>query len=97
MSAASSPRTYDLIVFGATGYTGKLTSEQVLLTAPDSLKWAIAGRSAQKLEAIAADYNRRFPDRVPVGMHLPPPHPFSPVLTGSIALFRNFPLGSERG
>lgn len=72
MSAASSPRTYDLIVFGATGYTGKLTSEQVLLTTPDSLKWAIAGRSAQKLEAIAADYNHRFPDRVPVGMHLPP-------------------------
>lgn len=60
------PRKFDLVVFGATGYTGKLTSEQVLQGTPSTLKWAIAGRSPQKLELLAQDYNRRFPDRTPV-------------------------------
>jgi short subunit dehydrogenase-like uncharacterized protein len=60
-------RKYDLVVFGATGYTGKLTSEQVLQGTPSTLKWAIAGRSPQKLELLASEYNRLYPDRVPVG------------------------------
>jgi len=60
-------RKYDLIVFGASGYTGKLTAEQALQHTPSSLKWAIAGRSSHKLELLATDFNRRFPDRVPVG------------------------------
>jgi len=60
-------RKYDLVVFGATGYTGKLTSEQVLLGTPSTLKWAIAGRSPLKLELLAHEYNRLYPDRVPVG------------------------------
>jgi short subunit dehydrogenase-like uncharacterized protein len=60
------PRKFDLIVFGATGYTGKLTSEQVLLHTPSTLQWAIAGRSPQKLELLAHEYNHLYPDRVPV-------------------------------
>ncbi|RPB11964.1 hypothetical protein P167DRAFT_488669 [Morchella conica CCBAS932] len=63
---SSTPRTYDLIIFGATGYTGKLTSKQILLNSPTTLKWAIAGRSSQKLELLATDYNTTYPDRQPV-------------------------------
>lgn len=68
MAPPPSERKYDLVVFGATGYTGKLTSEQLLLGAPSTLRWAIAGRSRDRLAVLAADYNARFPDRVPVGV-----------------------------
>ena len=61
-------RRFDLVVFGATGYTGKATSEQVLKGTPSTLRWAIAGRSPQKLELLASEYNRLYPDRVPVRM-----------------------------
>ncbi|RPB08921.1 hypothetical protein P167DRAFT_538908 [Morchella conica CCBAS932] len=63
-------RKYDLIVFGASGYTGRLTCEQVLANTPSTLKWAIAGRSPNKLELLALEYNKRFPDRVPVGIFI---------------------------
>lgn len=67
MAPPPADRKYDLVVFGATGYTGKLTCEQLLLSAPSTLKWAIAGRSRDRLAVLAADYNARFPDRVSVG------------------------------
>jgi short subunit dehydrogenase-like uncharacterized protein len=68
MAQALAERKYDLVVFGATGYTGRLTCEQVLTNTPSTLRWAIAGRSPNKLELLAVEYNRRFPDRVPLGM-----------------------------
>lgn len=45
-------RPYHVVVYGATGFTGKLTAEY-LATCRDKekLKWAIAGRNQQKLEA----------------------------------------------
>lgn len=54
MAAASkSPaRPYDLIVFGATGFTGALTAEYLAGHAPRGLRWALAGRSQEKLEAV---------------------------------------------
>ena len=45
-------RTYDIVLFGATGFTGGLTAEYLAQHAPKELRWAIAGRSASKLEAI---------------------------------------------
>ncbi|TGZ85431.1 hypothetical protein EX30DRAFT_314478 [Ascodesmis nigricans] len=59
-------RKYDIVVFGATGYTGKLTCETILKHAPSSLRWAIAGRSPQRLELLQHEWNRSYPDRVPV-------------------------------
>jgi len=47
-----SERKYDVVVFGATGFTGKLAAEHIAKTYGKSVKWAIAGRSAGKLEAI---------------------------------------------
>ncbi len=51
-------RPYDLVVFGATGFTGRLTAEYLAGNAPETLKWAVAGRSHQKLEELRADLAR---------------------------------------
>lgn len=46
-------RKYDIIVFGATGFTGELTAEY-LAAQPEAsrLNWALAGRSEEKLQAV---------------------------------------------
>ncbi|HZZ88825.1 MAG TPA: saccharopine dehydrogenase NADP-binding domain-containing protein [Caulobacteraceae bacterium] len=45
---------FDIILWGATGYTGRLVAEHLLQTygAGDQLRWAIGGRSAEKLSQI---------------------------------------------
>lgn len=63
-------RQYDIVVFGATGYTGKLTAEHIAKELPTDLKWAIAGRSASKLEALAKECKALNPDRIQPGKHL---------------------------
>ncbi len=45
-------RRHDVVVFGATGFTGALTAEYLAAHAPAGLNWALAGRSRQKLEAV---------------------------------------------
>ncbi|MGB0100929.1 MAG: saccharopine dehydrogenase NADP-binding domain-containing protein [Nocardioides sp.] len=45
-------RTYDIVLFGATGFTGGLTAEYLARHAPAGLRWALAGRNAEKLEAV---------------------------------------------
>jgi short subunit dehydrogenase-like uncharacterized protein len=47
-----SERTYDVVVFGATGFTGGLCAEYLADHAPAGARWAIAGRSVTKLQAI---------------------------------------------
>ncbi len=46
-----SDRQYEIILYGASGFTGQLVAEY-LATAQSDLKWAIAGRNHQKLEQI---------------------------------------------
>ncbi len=43
-------RQYDLVLFGATGFTGVLTAEYLARSAPAGTRWALAGRNRQKLE-----------------------------------------------
>ncbi|MGA5127856.1 saccharopine dehydrogenase family protein [Streptomyces pseudogriseolus] len=45
-------RPYDIVLFGATGFAGTLTAEYLAAHAPESLRWAVAGRSERKLEAL---------------------------------------------
>ncbi len=45
-------RDYDIVVFGATGFTGKLVAEYLARSGPQTLKWALAGRSVSKLEHV---------------------------------------------
>jgi short subunit dehydrogenase-like uncharacterized protein len=47
-------RKYDIVVFGATGFTGGKTAEYLARNAPPEVRWAIAGRSQQKLESVKA-------------------------------------------
>ncbi len=50
----SSNRTYEIVAFGATGFTGKLVAEY-LAASEEPFRWAIAGRSAEKLAAVKED------------------------------------------
>ncbi|MEU6805931.1 saccharopine dehydrogenase family protein [Streptomyces neyagawaensis] len=45
-------RAYDIVLFGATGFVGELTAEYLAAHAPEGLRWAVAGRSAEKLAAL---------------------------------------------
>jgi short subunit dehydrogenase-like uncharacterized protein len=47
-------REYDLILFGATGFTGQLVAEYLLeqYGADRDLRWALAGRNLDKLQAV---------------------------------------------
>ncbi|MGW1026018.1 saccharopine dehydrogenase family protein [Streptomyces sp. NPDC002577] len=45
-------RAYDVVLFGATGFVGRLTAEYLAGHAPEGLRWAIAGRSTTKLEEL---------------------------------------------
>lgn len=47
-------RELDLVLMGATGFTGGLTADYLAHRAPEGLRWAIAGRSLDKLEAVRA-------------------------------------------
>ena len=50
-----SDRPYELVVYGSTGYTGRLVAEYLHNEYGDDLRWAMAGRSQDKLEAVRAE------------------------------------------
>ncbi|HEY9367125.1 saccharopine dehydrogenase family protein [Streptomyces sp.] len=54
-------RTYDVVLFGATGFVGELTAEYLAEHAPDDCRWALAGRSPAKLEAVRERLAARWP------------------------------------
>ena len=49
MDAEHTHRTYDFVVWGATGYTGELVARELARTA-EGLRWAIAGRNRGRLD-----------------------------------------------
>jgi len=59
-------REYDIVLFGATGFTGGLTADYLVRHAPAGLRWALAGRSPEKLEAV----RRRLQDVDPAAADL---------------------------
>src|SRR5690242_7328549 len=46
-------RPYDIVLYGATGFTGALTAEYLAGNAGGT-RWALAGRNRSKLEAVRA-------------------------------------------
>lgn len=48
----TSPRDLDIVLFGATGFTGGLVARYLAEHAPEGLRWALAGRSLSRLEAV---------------------------------------------
>ena len=51
---------YDVVLFGATGFTGRLTAEYLARHAPEGCRWALAGRSRVKLEQVRDSLGPRF-------------------------------------
>ena len=62
-----SDRQYDVVVWGATGFTGKLIVEYLHSTygIDGDLKWAIAGRNAEKLDQLKKEVGGADADRIP--------------------------------
>lgn len=56
-------RDYDLVLHGATGYTGKFAASYISKSQRTNLRWAVAGRSRAKLEAVVAQLKEQFPNR----------------------------------
>src|SRR6516164_5957389 len=47
-------RSYDIVLFGATGFAGALTAEYLASHIPAGSRWALAGRNMGKLEQVQA-------------------------------------------
>ena len=54
-------RKYELVIFGATGFTGKIASQYIDTNYP-YLKWAIAGRNYDKLGTVQKSCINTNPD-----------------------------------
>ena len=54
-------KPFDIVVFGATGYTGELTAAYLAEHGGKDLRWALAGRNPAKLDAVRARLAARFP------------------------------------
>lgn len=55
MNQPSQP-SYDLVIFGATSFVGKLIVDYVRQSAPEGMRIAVAGRNRKKLAALDAPY-----------------------------------------
>ena len=60
--SSRSDRELDLVLFGATGFTGRLTAEYLAHHAPDGLRWGLAGRNEAKLEGVREHLTTIDPD-----------------------------------
>lgn len=52
-------RELDVVVFGATGFVGRLTAEQLAQSAPESVRIGLAGRSRERLEEVRSSLGPR--------------------------------------
>nr|HMS78415.1 hypothetical protein [Burkholderiaceae bacterium] len=51
---AAATRAFDVVLYGATGFVGRQTVAHFAAHAPRGLRWALAGRSAERLERVRA-------------------------------------------
>ena len=56
-------RDLDVVVFGATGFAGRLVAEHLAAHAPADVKLGLAGRSREKLERVRDELGVR-PEQV---------------------------------
>lgn len=56
----SAERDFDLLVFGATGLVGRYVSENLLTTSPVE-RWAVCGRSQERLDSLVAELCKKHP------------------------------------
>lgn len=55
MPSNEQKREHDVVVFGATGFVGRLTAEYLARSGPEGVRIALAGRSQEKLEQTRAE------------------------------------------
>jgi len=60
-------REFDLILFGATGFTGRLTAEYLARRDGEGARWAIAGRDGERLAALRDELAATSPSGGSVG------------------------------
>ncbi|MFT4289509.1 saccharopine dehydrogenase family protein [Nocardioides sp.] len=48
-------RDFDIVLLGATGFTGSLTADYLATHLPAGARWAVAGRSPERLAALGLD------------------------------------------
>jgi short subunit dehydrogenase-like uncharacterized protein len=58
MATGEASRPYEIVVYGATGFTGQLVAQYLAENAPRDLRWAIAGRNRGKLEEVRRSTGR---------------------------------------
>lgn len=54
-------RDFDLVLFGATGFTGALVAAHLAAHAPPTLRWALAGRSSERVRAVRDQLAKAHP------------------------------------
>ena len=54
-------RELDIVVFGATGFVGKLTAEHLAEHAPEGVRIGIGGRSEEKLARVKSELGKDWP------------------------------------
>jgi len=64
---SAADRPHDVVLFGATGFTGELTARYLAAHAPSGTRVALAGRSREKLAAL----RDRLADDVPTAAQMP--------------------------
>ena len=62
-TAATPDRTYDVVLLGATGFTGGLVADYLAEHAPVGFRWALAGRNRGKLESVRTRLAEAHPER----------------------------------
>lgn len=63
MNKTTSSRQFDVVLWGATGFAGKLTAQYLAQTSTsEPLSWAIAARNEQKLQTLQKELQDEFPD-----------------------------------
>jgi len=70
----SSDRSQDVVLLGATGFTGRLVAERIAVQGPDDLRWTIAGRDESRLRAVAASLPAHRPAPEVVVADVTDPH-----------------------
>lgn len=62
MSTTAEPvKPYDLVLWGATSFVGRLVAEYLVRRGPRELRWALGGRDRARLEAVRAELVRSSP------------------------------------
>ncbi|TEA11433.1 Saccharopine dehydrogenase-like oxidoreductase [Colletotrichum sidae] len=69
----SATRKYGIVVLGASGFTGTMVCTHIAAKFPTNLGWAVAGRSRERLDRLAAKLKEEYPDRVQPDLHIVAP------------------------